>query len=220
LKLKNEFENFYKRNFGDYALVSPIFYGFPISIRYQIGMGLICDGKEEKYVKNAIHRAFAVFNELFNKDDDIYVVVNSYEDNPNDMADDDISVVHPLIHIKDECNFVFTFTVEDALKHLISNSHTRYILKAAVRDVQVEKLLEEIAWSDIDGRNSLRGCVYWINPRNNVIYHFYDDRGLDVASNSKANLEHIYSKFNDWILEYDRKRIDNIFNESSIISCK
>ena len=45
-------------------------------------------------------------------------------------------------------------------------------------------------------------CVYWLNPRNSTIYYLYSDEGLDIASDEKINLEHIYAKFNDWILSY------------------
>ncbi|WP_459768177.1 DUF3885 domain-containing protein [Alkaliphilus crotonatoxidans] len=45
----------------------------------------------------------------------------------------------------------------------------------------------------------------------NIIYHLYDDRGLDLISNNKASLEKLYIKYNSWILDYDRDRINNLF---------
>jgi len=205
LELKVEFDDLYKSHFGDNELMSPVFYRFPIGIRYEMGIGLVYD---EAYIKSVVSRAISIFRELFNNDDVIYIVINSYEDNPNDLADNDITTARPLINcIEAECKFTFSFDEDE----LMYNSHTRYIIKATVKSIQVEKLLEEIAWSDVDGRNSLRSCVYWFNPRNGIIYYLYDDRGLDVVSGEKANIEHIYSKFNEWILEYDRERTDNIF---------
>ncbi|WP_420871975.1 DUF3885 domain-containing protein [Cohnella rhizosphaerae] len=47
----------------------------------------------------------------------------------------------------------------------------------------------------------------------NTIFHFYDSRGLDVAASSKEELRDLYLKRNDWILKYDRKRIDSMFME-------
>ncbi|WP_084064712.1 DUF3885 domain-containing protein [Paenibacillus stellifer] len=46
----------------------------------------------------------------------------------------------------------------------------------------------------------------------NTIFHFYDSRGLDIVSNSKEALKELYLKRNEWILNYDRERIDSIFN--------
>ena len=39
----------------------------------------------------------------------------------------------------------------------------------------------------------------------------YDDRGLDVIAKDKKSLDSLYHNFNDWILEYDREKIDLIF---------
>ena len=206
LKLKTEFDNLYKVHFGDNELISPVFYRFPIGIRYEMGTDLIYD---ETYIESVVSRAILIFRELFDKDDTIYIVVNSYEDDPDDLADNDITTARPLINrIEAECKFIFSPFGGDKEMY---NPHTRYILKATVKNIQVEKLFEEIAWSDIDRRNSLRGCVYWFNPRNGIIYYLYDDRGLDVISSEKTTLEHIYSKFNEWILEYGREKIDNVF---------
>lgn len=39
----------------------------------------------------------------------------------------------------------------------------------------------------------------------------YDDRGLDVVAKNKENLQKLYVMFNNWILDYDRKQIDETF---------
>ena len=203
--LKAEFDNFYKNAFGDWELLHRVFYNFPIGIRFEIGTGYYSD-KGETYVKDAVCRAKTIFAELFDENDDIFLLVNSFEDNPNDLADNDITTVRPLInHIQDECKFTFTSVYD------VEFTCERYIIKAAVKDIQVEKLIEAIAWSDIDRRNSLYGCVYWVNPRNNIICWLYSDQGLDVISNKTENLRHIYIKFNDWILDFDREKIDATF---------
>ena len=203
MDLKATFDKFYENHFGNRELTFALLYGFPIGIRFEIGIGTVYD---ETYIKNAVSRVSSIFDMLFSKTDTIFVVVNSFEDDPNDLADNDISTVRPLVNrIQNECNFVFTSAEDEEL------TFTRYIIQASVQDIQIKKLFEEIAWSDIDGRNSLRGCVYLINPRNGIIFRFYDYQGLDVISSEKAQLERIYSKFNSWILDYDRKRIDGIF---------
>jgi hypothetical protein len=39
----------------------------------------------------------------------------------------------------------------------------------------------------------------------------YDDKGCDVWSNHKGNLRPIYENLNDWILDYNRSKIDKYF---------
>ncbi|WP_107725103.1 DUF3885 domain-containing protein [Desmospora activa] len=42
----------------------------------------------------------------------------------------------------------------------------------------------------------------------------YDDRGLDIVANKIETLRDCYLNYNDWILDYDRQRIDAVFADS------
>jgi predicted Ser/Thr protein kinase len=39
----------------------------------------------------------------------------------------------------------------------------------------------------------------------------YDDRGLDIVGINKKTLEPYYKKYNTWLLDYDRGKMDKIF---------
>ncbi|TGE31087.1 DUF3885 domain-containing protein [Desulfosporosinus sp. Sb-LF] len=41
--------------------------------------------------------------------------------------------------------------------------------------------------------------------------HLYDDRGLDIVSHDKNTLMPLYQELNEWILDYDSKRMDEMF---------
>lgn len=53
--------------------------------------------------------------------------------------------------------------------------------------------------------------VYFVNADKKLIFHMYDDRGLDIIATDKETLKPIYAKHNDWLLDYDRERIDKQF---------
>ena len=53
--------------------------------------------------------------------------------------------------------------------------------------------------------------VYFINIDKKLIFHMYDDRGLDLIAADKESLKSIYEKYNDWILDNDRKKIQKQF---------
>lgn len=195
--LENEFEQFYAQSFGDVELFAPLFYNFPIAIRFEIGMNLTDD--KSLYVCNAVNRAYCIFNELFTKGDNIYVVVNSYDKYK------DINIIRSLVrNIFDE--YKYPFHSKDG-----KWACERYIIKSSVENVDIKRLLEEIVRSEMGGNSRLTSGVYLLNPRNQIIYYLYDDRGLDVVSTNKTTLKDIYDKFNDWILDYDRERIDKMF---------
>lgn len=204
--LQEVFEQFYFRSFGDMELLSPLFYKSPIAIRFEIGDPL--EHNKARYIENTVYRAYCIFQALFQDDDNVYVVVDSLE------ARRDIDIVRSLIH---NCAnaYHFAFCAKN-------DEYTceRHVMKVCVADIDVKYLLEEIAWSDIDGKRTanLASSVYVLNPRNQLIYYLYDDRGLDVVASSKIDLQDIYNTFHDWILEYDRKKIDKIFAQSFHIS--
>jgi hypothetical protein len=73
-----------------------------------------------------------------------------------------------------------------------------------------EQIFKAIANQDFHNRSpQLKGNIFFIDPEKHLILHMYDDRGLDVIATNPTALQHIYSVCNDWILDYDRDRIDD-----------
>lgn len=44
-----------------------------------------------------------------------------------------------------------------------------------------------------------------------VVFHMYDDRGLDILAPRADVRRPLYEQFSDWVLDYDRERIDATF---------
>jgi hypothetical protein len=53
--------------------------------------------------------------------------------------------------------------------------------------------------------------IYFLNLTKKIIFHLYDDRGCDILAANKEEIRYLYQELNDWILDYDRKRIDLLF---------
>ena len=214
MSFKDEFESFYKSNLGDISLPYPLFYKFPVGIRFE--MGDDNEDDDNKYIKGAKSRALSIFNELFDKDDEIYLVVDSCEKYSDfygtDVSRDNISLVKKFISkIDDEyCYEKLVATYEDDEEEY---PYDRYIIKTSRDSIDADKLISEIVESELKGKSSLSNSVFLVNKNSGILYFLYDDRGLDIAANDKQKLKGIYIKFNDWILDYDRERIDKIFSE-------
>ena len=76
---------------------------------------------------------------------------------------------------------------------------------------QIDKLLLEIIKGDIGGFSCLCSNVYFLNAKCAILYHLYDDRGVDIVANDKYSLLPLYQKYNEWILQYDKAKIDQLF---------
>jgi hypothetical protein len=53
--------------------------------------------------------------------------------------------------------------------------------------------------------------LYLFDLDRQILFHPYDDRGMDIIGSNKALLEQIYTKFNQWLLDYDRAIMDKYF---------
>lgn len=95
----------------------------------------------------------------------------------------------------------------------------RFVLPCAKNEIRYVQLLKAICYEDfahpstILKNNPQSGYqVYFINVTQKLIYHLYDDRGCDVIAAEKETIRFLYEDCNEWILDYDRDRIERLFN--------
>lgn len=87
----------------------------------------------------------------------------------------------------------------------------RCIINCKTKDIKCRELLKALGNQDMGLKPSFSDYAIFIHNKKEIAYNLYDDRGLDLNSWNKENLRDIYSKFNKWILDYNRKEIDEIF---------
>jgi hypothetical protein len=72
-------------------------------------------------------------------------------------------------------------------------------------------LLKAICNQDLGIKPSIIHNVYFIDQNSKTIFHVYDDRGCDLLATSPEAIRDIYNKYSNWILDYDRNKIDEVF---------
>lgn len=77
--------------------------------------------------------------------------------------------------------------------------------------VDYDTLLRCVANADHGLTPSICSHLYFLDTQRHLLFHVYDDRGLDIVAESARELIDLYRTHNDWILDYDRERIDRIF---------
>ena len=189
------------------SLENPIFYNAPIGIRFEIG------GEDDvyikkgmtrklhpnpKYVNKAVERASRIFDALPRKDWILRI----------DLSDErEIKKILKVLQLVPSHEKVLNKYEEDGEKM----THCELYWSLNDIDWSSETIIREIILADIGGLNCLVSAVYLLHPNENVLYHLYDDRGLDLVAKDKRMLYPLYERFNDWILDYDRETIDHIF---------
>ena len=75
-----------------------------------------------------------------------------------------------------------------------------------------------LLWASVAFEMDIRPKARWISTihiadlRSRLALNVYDDRGMDVIGPSGGALLALYRKFNPWLLDYDRARMDAEFS--------
>ena len=232
---KQEYRQFLSDNFKEIRLRRPLFYSWDFGLRFDLQTGetsnssrQILDGEgniiphvgdtgTDEYFQEVTKRASTIFETAFDNSDKVFLVLMDYK--------------HKRRKIKFS-NFTFK-QVYNLKKSDVSFSKEKRLYepddKFDIRNVAIIKLttgrinhrniLTAIGNSDFPPRQPrldnygllTNKEIYFVNIDKKLIFHMYDDRGLDLVSAHKETLRPIYKKHTDWILDYDRKQIDKLF---------
>lgn len=189
------------------ALEHPVFYHAPVGIRFEIGGEADVYVKKgirrklhpnPKYVNQACERACTIFKAL--TQNDWLLRVEVYNERDIEKVSKQLELGKPQETVKKE------YAVEED-----EMTHYELYWDMNIVDWSIEKIVKEVILADIGGLNCLASAVFLIHPKEHILYHLYDDRGLDVIAKDKETLRPIYGVYKDWILEYDREEIDSLF---------
>ncbi len=198
-------------NFPNWVIQSPLFYSWPIGIRFEIGspdIGVWKDSEREalndEYFEKALQRSIAIFDFIF--EDEFSIIHQDYSDHRRKIRKSDVVMkqIDESLHRKLRFRKVKSSQFEFKKEHW-----NQFELDTTVDKVNFTEILKQIIMSDFGG--DYRGQTFFINKSKTIILYLYDDRGMDVISNSVNDLRELYTKFNSWILDYDREVIDEVF---------
>jgi uncharacterized protein DUF3885 len=208
-QLKKDFIGYLKQSFNGLQLRQPLFFNWNNALRFDLQNQ---ETNSEEYFEEVDRRGRALFEATTNPTDDVFVVYMEYkwkrrkirfsnycfkQINNLRRTSIDYSVVRNLYE-KDK----------DDVRNLA-------ILKVKAIEINHKNILKAIANTDFPPRqprfNLLNSPdIYFINSSRNIIFHMYDDRGLDILASDIETLKPIYKKFNDWILDANRIQIDKL----------
>ncbi|MGG2134676.1 DUF3885 domain-containing protein [Bacillus sp. S2(2024)] len=203
--------------FPNLELRPPLFYNWAIGIRFKLGVDYDYNNIYENcpYLEGVYNRAITLFKSLHSPKDDIYIVMDV-----NDFADGE-TFKHKLnifskyvkeksVLFKLQQNTIpYIFPEDDEDREYKTH---RFALKCKASAFKYIPMLKAICNQDMGIKSSIFHRVYFINVNKNTIFHVYDDRGCDLLATSPETIKDIYNTFNDWILDYDRNKIDKVFN--------
>ena len=195
-------------NIGFNEFERSLFYNAPIGIRFEIGVegnAFLNDRSiNTDYISRALYRAKTIYKSLPYKPN--ILRIDTYPDEKNTPQHITLQNIS-LLNLQYPSEVVEDLIVDDGVKY----THQHLYWDLLQTDYDADYLIEKIIWADFGDLGGLCSNVYFMNTDNSILFHLYDDRGADVVAKEKNLLKPLYDDFNDWILGYDREKIEAIF---------
>lgn len=211
-----DLKKYLQKHFHQLNLRPPLFYGWNASLRFELGDPTIYRLNQEQYMQRVYHRSLELFKALHDREDEVILITHAYfADKPKNNVKK-LNLYRKYIKKKESIKDLRLEIIADINCDLDEipdprNNIYRYWTKCTVEDLRYSQLIRAICNHDVGIKPMIYHRVYFININKNTIFHIYDDRGCDVIASSKEELMWIYKEFNDWILDYDRERINKVF---------
>ena len=188
------------------GFIHPIFCNCSFGIRFQIGVGSIY-GKDgaprNEYIENALHRAMTIYNRGMKCPSILVWEVFTQSDNEThrlkSLFQNRVAPIYPQEESVEIAKIDGEQFKQSQFYWSLNESH-----------IPMDTLFKEIILGNLRGLNDFVSSVYLFDVENHVMIHLYDDRGLDIVSHEKNTLMPLYQELNGWILDYDRKRIEEM----------
>lgn len=202
-----EYNNFLNDNFNGLTLKSPLFYNWDASLRFDLqpNAEIIVSGDMNEYFHEVQNRAIQIFKSIFSNEDEILIVLYQFKWRSRKKIKQSNFVFKQITDLN-KSNVEFTVVKRLYEPNDNDDIWNRAIVKTKVANLNYKELLKAISYSDFpSNKPSIQFETYIINITKKIIFHMYDDRGLDVLASNKKTLAPIYRENKDWLLDYDIK---------------
>ncbi|HEL1837858.1 TPA: DUF3885 domain-containing protein [Streptococcus suis] len=187
--------------FGEHQLVGPFFYATPLALKFEIGPAEEAETLPKKvYLDRAYARAVELLEQASSAYD--YVILSL-------LRQEDRDIDTYLWHFTSKFNFnkcpePELIEVEDWTGEVLV--FERYLFPVADQDLKA--LLREIIKADHGGFNYLSSSVLFLSSKDKVIYHCYDDRGVDIAVVDDDKRRQLFTDCQDLLFDYDMEEME------------
>ncbi len=187
--------------FGRSVFVRPLFYCYEPALRFELNTG----GQYINMFLSAMKRSMKICSSIFQGEESILVCLYFH-----DMT---FSEFNRLIHDLTDTGIRVPKTSDKWIEYdeFGDDLHKMHHLAFQLPAKKIENLLW-CAFANEIGIEPSPGCgLYLFNIKKQIAIWPYDDRGMDVVGNDEKELSFLYTKFNDYLLDYDRERMDGFF---------
>jgi len=178
-----------KNEFGENALDFGLFFKYKAGLRFELSEG---DSYIEMFI-SAYKKAEKILESAFKGSKKITVCLAYYGE---DTILDNLSSLKGL----EDCQI--KIKNNESWEQYRKEDESQRIFVAFETD---KKELIKILWAVLATELGIKpqiGCdPYFIDFKNRILAHPYDDRGMDIIGNNKQRLQELYRKYNKYLLK-------------------
>lgn len=191
--------------FGASSFALPQFYNAEPALRFELSLG----GELLDQFEQAWDRAREVMDYALGDADELIVVISAFAYGPRMPYLDIFRSLRRLRVRMERPRAAWTEPYHDP--HVEDGPDTlAYVAFVCGREALHRLLWGPLAkWLGI--QPFLVGDLYVASRERGIVIHPYDDRGMDVAGPNHALLAELYTRFNGYLLDYDRDRMRAFF---------
>lgn len=200
---------------GNDRLQLPIFYESPVSLRFETGdptLEIFLDETHlnPRYLKSAQWRTSYLYEKTAPFDTLLWVLYRTPE------LDTDMDEI-----IEKFCRLACLPAPAEVYQQEVTTAAeepmTRILLFWDMEQTppQIAPLLEAITSCDFKGLGfrELSSAVFFFNTEKHLLFHPYDDRGVDVVAEKTEDIRFLYKDCQNWLLDYDIERMKQTFEQ-------
>ncbi|WP_424162565.1 DUF3885 domain-containing protein [Bacillus amyloliquefaciens] len=206
-----EIKDYLKERFPTLKLMPGIYHQWDGGIHFSLGGNMYqfdeSGGLNLEYFQLIHHQTSAIFDELFEQNDDLFLVANVYKYKTKDIYARKLKIYQPFLKCKDDLYRIqvktrpYPFEADDAEEYEMQ----QFSLLCKRKDLRITQLLKAAAHEDFPLKPRFGGCsvdypdVFFVNITKDIIFFIYDDRGCEVIALDAGSIRPLYNQYHDWI---------------------
>jgi len=184
--------------------------GLKYHLRFELGDPF--ENGTKKRVKQATKRASELFENHFEKDSELYIIIYDFID---EMFARTPNYIYELLKSKN----IETEQFEENLATRYFNNEDNIerikgkltICRAEINGIKYQEIFNGIANTEMGFTPTIHQLVYFFQPKTKKWFWMYDDRGCLMFSNETTDLKSSIVKFDKWIVESQRAEMEKQF---------
>ncbi len=208
------YKQFLADNFKGLKIRASLFFNWNNGLRFDLQNGEV---DTDEYFEEVYKRSELLFQEVFSPNDNVFLVLMDYKYKRSKIRFGNFCFKHIRGLIGGEVFYLKEHELYDSKDRL--DIRNVAVIKSDIERIDYKNILKAIGSTDFPPRQprlDKNGVltskeVFFLNIDRKLIFHMYDDRGLDIIASDVALLQPIYNKYDSWVLESDRAKMDSLF---------